>query len=83
MLYLALYWLAAMVQGHNPQLHQRPALIYSVGALLLGGQLLSIGFLAELITAFLGRDADTYSIAERTASLESPAHADAHESTHG
>jgi glycosyltransferase involved in cell wall biosynthesis len=83
MLYLALYWLACMAQGQDPQLHQRPALIYSVGALLLGGQLLSIGFLAELITAFLGRDADTYSIAERTPSHESPAHADAHESTHG
>ncbi len=28
---------------------------------------MSIGFLAELITAYQGRDADTYSIAERTA----------------
>jgi hypothetical protein len=26
---------------------------------------MSIGFLAELITAYHGRDADTYSIAER------------------
>lgn len=69
MVYLALYWLACVVRGENPQLHQRPLLLYSVGALLLGGQLLSIGFLAELITAFLGRDADTYSIAEET-----PAH---------
>ena len=33
-------------------LHQRPAVIYSLGALLLGGQLMSIGFLAELITAY-------------------------------
>jgi hypothetical protein len=40
--------------------------IYSVGALLLGGQLMSIGFLAELITAYRGRDADTYSVAEET-----------------
>ena len=48
-------------------LHQRPAVIYSMGALLLGGQLMSIGFLAELITAYQVRDADTYSIAERTA----------------
>ncbi len=48
-------------------LHQRPAVIYSIGALLLGGQLISIGFLAELITAYQVRDSDTYSVAERTA----------------
>jgi dolichol-phosphate mannosyltransferase len=47
-------------------LHQRPAVLYSLGALLLGGQLMSIGFLAELITAYQVRDTDTYSIAERT-----------------
>ena len=43
----------------------RPLLAYSVAALLLGGQLVSLGFLAELIVAYAGRDADTYSIAER------------------
>ena len=43
----------------------RPLLAYSVASLLLGGQLLSLGFLAELIVAFTGRDAQTYSIAER------------------
>ena len=32
----------------------------------LGGQLMSIGFLAELIIAYQARDSDTYSIAERT-----------------
>lgn len=47
-------------------LHQRPAVIYSLGALLLGAQLMSMGFLAEMITAYQVRDADTYSIAERT-----------------
>ncbi|MEX0979295.1 MAG: hypothetical protein WDZ48_10605, partial [Pirellulales bacterium] len=47
-------------------LRQRPAVIYSLGALLLGAQLMSMGFLAELITAYQVRDADTYSIAERT-----------------
>jgi glycosyltransferase involved in cell wall biosynthesis len=44
----------------------RPLLAYSVASLLLGGQLLSLGFLAELIVAYTGRDAQTYSIAERT-----------------
>ena len=52
-------------------LHQRPALLYSLGALLLGAQLMSMGFLAELITAYQVRDTETYSVAERT-----PEHAD-------
>ncbi len=47
-------------------LHQRPLLIYSVAALLLGAQMISIGFLAEMITAYQSRDEDAYSIAERT-----------------
>jgi glycosyltransferase involved in cell wall biosynthesis len=67
MLYLAVYWIVAQL---NPEwnlmpLHERPAVLYSLGALLLGGQFMSIGFLAELITAYQLRDADTYSIAER------------------
>jgi glycosyltransferase involved in cell wall biosynthesis len=67
MLYLAIYWVVGQL---NPDwnlmpLHERPAVLYSLGALLLGGQLMSIGFLAELITAYQLRDADTYSIAER------------------
>jgi glycosyltransferase involved in cell wall biosynthesis len=50
-------------------LHQRPLLIYSVATLLLGAQMMSIGFLAELITAYQGRDEDSYSIAEQTPSV--------------
>ena len=70
---LAVNW----VLGHTvpgweiTPLHQRPAVIYSLGALLLGAQLMSMGFLAELITAYQVRDTETYSIAERT-----PDHAD-------
>lgn len=68
LIYLAIYWLIGQIDpppDHKP-LHQRPALIYSLGALLLGGQLMSIGFLAELIIAYTGRDSDTYSVAEET-----------------
>ena len=68
MLCLAGYWLAAQLYpewGLTP-LHQRPAVIYAAGALLLGGQLMSIGFLAEMITAYQYRDRDAYSIAKRT-----------------
>ncbi|HTU27526.1 MAG TPA: glycosyltransferase family 2 protein [Pirellulales bacterium] len=65
--YLTVYWLVRQFwPDFGPPLHERPALLYSLGALLLGGQLMSIGFLAELIIAYQARDADTYSIAERT-----------------
>ena len=75
--YLAIYWLAAQWApewGLLP-LHQRPAVIYSMGLLLLGGQLMSMGFLGELIIAYQQRDTRSYSIAEeitpREASSES------------
>jgi glycosyltransferase involved in cell wall biosynthesis len=63
--YLTGYWIVERILGHDPELHNRPALIYSIGAILFGAQLMSIGFLAELITAYTGRDADTYSVLER------------------
>jgi dolichol-phosphate mannosyltransferase len=66
--YLAFMWVwnrVSPIEGWVP-LHERPAVIYAVGALLLGGQLMSVGFLAELITAYHGRDVDTYSVAEET-----------------
>lgn len=66
--YLAVVWCVSMLRGVDPLLHQRPAVIYSAAALLLGAQLVSIGFLAELITANVGRESDTYSISERTPS---------------
>jgi dolichol-phosphate mannosyltransferase len=65
--YLTIYW--ALTHLHPDwnwtPLHDRPALLYSLGSLLFGGQLMSIAFLAELITAYHGRDCDTYSISER------------------
>jgi glycosyltransferase involved in cell wall biosynthesis len=66
MVYLAIYWILRWLWFPDwAPLHERPALLYSLGSLLFGGQLMSIGFLAELITAYQSRDADTYSIAER------------------
>ncbi|HEX7378451.1 MAG TPA: glycosyltransferase family 2 protein [Pirellulales bacterium] len=73
--YLSAYWLKTQCwpePGDLP-LHQRPALHYSVASLLLGGQLISIGFLAELIIAYTGRDAETYSIAEETSLIKNDA----------
>ncbi|HEY2882814.1 MAG TPA: glycosyltransferase family 2 protein [Pirellulales bacterium] len=73
--YLGIYWL--LTQFHPEwkwtPLHERPILLYYLGSLLFGGQLMSIGFLAEMITAYQGRDADAYSIAEQ---LNEPPHRD-------
>jgi dolichol-phosphate mannosyltransferase len=72
MTYLAIYWIVAQISPdlHLLPLHQRPAVIYSVGLLLLGGQLMSIGFIAELIIAYHRHEAKTYSISARTGSAE-------------
>jgi glycosyltransferase involved in cell wall biosynthesis len=66
--YMTFTWIVNQLSTEviYPPLHDRPLLIYSVAALLLGAQMMSIGFLAELITAYQGRDEDSYSIAEQT-----------------
>jgi len=68
LVYLAVYWVVAQLAPdmHLLPLHQRPAMIYSMGLLLFGGQLMSIGFLGELILAYHQHDIETYSIAERS-----------------
>lgn len=66
--YLAIVWLLINVPPHllaKESIGTRPLLAYSIAALLLGGQLVSLGFLAELIVAYTGRDSDSYSVAER------------------
>ena len=72
--YLTLTWLLANVTPWNQwyprwqfkPLHERPALLYSIGMLLLGAQFISMGFLAELFTAYYGRTSVPYSIQGRT-----------------
>jgi glycosyltransferase involved in cell wall biosynthesis len=66
LVYLAVLWLLTHLPPHweFDRIGSRPLLAYSVAALLLGGQLLSLGFLAELIVAYTGHDPDNYSIAE-------------------
>lgn len=65
--YLAVTWVIRLwhPEKYEP-LHQRPLLIYALAALLLGAQMMSIGFLAELVIAYTSRDEDSYSIAEKT-----------------
>jgi glycosyltransferase involved in cell wall biosynthesis len=65
--YLGITWIIRLwdENAYLP-LHQRPLLIYALAALLLGAQMMSLGFLAELVTAYMGHDEDSYSIADKT-----------------
>jgi glycosyltransferase involved in cell wall biosynthesis len=61
--YLAWLWML----GHRP-IGNRPILVYSAASLLLGGQMMTVGILAELIISRLGglkRNGHGYSVAER------------------
>jgi glycosyltransferase involved in cell wall biosynthesis len=65
LIYLSVTWIVNWFQpGSFLPLHERALLPYSIAALLMGAQLISIGLLAELITAYQGREEDSYSIAE-------------------
>jgi dolichol-phosphate mannosyltransferase len=67
LIYLAITWVIRLWHPERFEpLHERALLLYSVAALLLGAQLMTIGFLAELVTAYQRRDEDSYSIAETT-----------------
>jgi dolichol-phosphate mannosyltransferase len=70
LLYLAVTWFIRIwYPDQFLPLHERPLLIYALAALLLGAQLMSMGFLAELITAYTGHMHDSYSIADTTEGL--------------
>ncbi len=75
LLYLAGLWtISRMLPGmEDVELHNRfPAVIYSVALLLLGGQLMSIGFVAELVIAYHDPDIKAYSIVEQTETQDPP-----------
>ncbi len=54
------------VDGNELHLHERAIFYYSMAAVLLGAQFITVGFLAELLTAYHMKDVSTYSIRERT-----------------
>ena len=65
--YLAVIWIIRLFDpAFSEPIHTRPLLLYAAAALLLGAQMMSLGFLAELITANLGKDQESYSVRERT-----------------
>jgi glycosyltransferase involved in cell wall biosynthesis len=79
MAYLAITWMLRLYdETWFRPLHERPLLIYAVAATLLGAQMMSIGFLAELITAYLSRDQESYSIKEKTAGIQPQMNTDEH-----
>jgi dolichol-phosphate mannosyltransferase len=66
---LGLVWLTTLwvvsrlIPGvEHVQLHQRPALMYALGAMMLGGQFLSIGIIGELFIAYHAPHLRAYSI---------------------
>lgn len=67
LLVMACYWVLRQLGFDvGPPLHERPIVIYSVGLMLLGAQLLSVGVLAELILAQSSERHPSFSIRETT-----------------
>ena len=68
--YLAVYWFLMNVAGWISipvePIGNRPLLLYSVASLLLGGQVMSVGLLGELVVANTAHNRDSFTIAERT-----------------
>lgn len=70
------YWILRQVGILDPEvwspLHQRPVVLYALGALLLGGQLMSVGLLAELLTAQTAGQTRNFSIRQTTSKPQPP-----------
>jgi len=81
---MAIYWLLRQMHFLDPEvwspLHQRPLLLYSLGALLLGGQLLSTGILAELLTAQSAATTRAYSVRKTTRQADEEINEDSRQS---
>jgi glycosyltransferase involved in cell wall biosynthesis len=65
--YLACYWIISRMNVGIEVLNlsDRPIVLYAIALLIMGGQLMSIGFLAELFIAFHSPRIKTYSISEQ------------------
>jgi dolichol-phosphate mannosyltransferase len=71
--WLAGEWvLTRLIPGVDPvHLQNRPAVIYALALLLMGGQFLSMGILGELFIAYHDPGTNAYSISDRTESTPS------------
>jgi glycosyltransferase involved in cell wall biosynthesis len=72
LVYLAGYWIISRlgVGIEVVDLSRRPLLLYGMALLLVGGQFMSIGFLAELFIAYHGSRIKNYSICQRAGKEE-------------
>jgi dolichol-phosphate mannosyltransferase len=77
-LLLAAWWVVSRQSATIPDLHlhERAMFYYTLVGLLLGAQLLSLGFLAELICWSVQREQAHYSVAERTPVSAHRSHSD-------
>ncbi len=68
MAFLGFEWFVMNVLGWLKPIPigSRPLLIYSIAFLLLGGQGITLGFLAEMMVSFNIEDKDVYSVVEQT-----------------
>ena len=67
LLYLAIRWGWSRIPATGAELYHlsgRPAVIYSAALMLLGGQLLSVGFIAELFLSYQKTKTTDYSVKE-------------------
>lgn len=77
--YLAVRWGVSRLPCARCELYNlsgRPAVIYSAALMLLGGQLLSTGFIAELFLSYRKSKTSDYSVKESVGGLSSPEHDD-------
>jgi glycosyltransferase involved in cell wall biosynthesis len=77
MTYLAVIWLLTQLGADYPPIGQRPLLVFSATAVLVGMQMFSLGLIGELIAFRMQRGESIYSIAEelRPVSADSPTQA--------
>ena len=69
MTYLVIAWITSRMPGGTPiHLHETAALYYSMVLVILGGQFLSIGLVAELIVSVTARSQRAISVRETTTS---------------
>lgn len=60
------------IAGNELKLHERAIFYFTIMAVLLGAQFITIGFLAEQITAHNMRDASNYSVKQRVPAASRP-----------
>ena len=67
MIWLAVQWVLSRLFDGIPVFHvsETALLYYALGGLLVGGQMLSLGLIAEMLAAEASRDSVGYSITER------------------